>query len=433
MPIFSVTRRNIRLQIARGYNDMIATSGSLANPTLTTFHAPELVFGANNNMLGAEVSFYAGGGASQADSRRFINAVTPYSAGSPSLYGRIDVLQPWAAAPSTNSGWEVHKLFQRQQYEDAITGAVRKVARRMLLAAEEFTVGAGGIRNPGVDIWLAGTSSAPTGWTLNGTSATVAREGTIIYRGGRFSALLTNGASQTANLTATTLNLAKWAGRSITLRAMVYTTTAARAFIRFNDGSTSTDSANHPGTSGSGGVGQWRELSVAVTVPNNPTAATCSLQISTGAAINVYLAKMWFDAEDQWAYPLENRLAFIQDVFIESDSDKWTRVEPEHWFIDKDRTLRELTFLRQYFTPTVGAYLRIVGQQYPTDPGETDNLPVDPEYVLARASSDLYRQLPANVQESYVSKLNAWEDTARRMERQTITKPYPGSRAVEDL
>ena len=434
MPVFDVTRRNMRQQLSRGYNDLIAVSGSLADPTTVQFFSPVFVFGENNNMLGAEVSFYGGGGASIPDGQRYINAVTAYSSASPSLYGAITVLQPWSAAPSTNSGWEIHKLFTRQQYEDAITSAIRKVARRSLTPLEEYSVAGAGIRNPAVDVWLSGTAVAPTGWTLNGTNAAVAQETTIVYRGARRSAALTNGTSQSANLTATTLNLAQYAGKTIRVKASVDATTSGRVFIRFNDGSTNTDSGNHSGTSGGDGNGTWRELDTGeITVPTGATAATVSLQISSGAQITARLAKMWIESEDQWAYPLEARWAFMQNIEIEDLAEDWTPIPGEFWFINKDRAIREMVFVRDYYTPSAGALIRMTGQQYPTDPTEEENLPVDPEYVLARAAADLFREIPAELHDQYATKLNAWEATAQRLELQTATKPYINSRPVEDV
>lgn len=434
MPIYAVTRRASRHEIARAFTDLVATSGSLASPTITSIASPVLIQGQSAHLQGAELSFYAGGGASLADSARVISAFTPYSAPTFSPGGIASVQQQWSAAPSTNSGWEIHRLFSRQQYDDAITRAVRRMGRRMMLPAEEYQVVRSGLRNAAFDYWGSGTSSAPNQWTLGGTSAAVARESTIVYQG-RYSCRLTSAASQTLSLTQTAQNIGQFAGTTITLRAMVYTVTASRVTIRVNDGSTNYNSTAHSGASGGDGVGQWRELSVEVAVPSTATGLDVSLQISSGASVVAYLGKVWIDGLDDWEVPLEMPWVYIQDIYVEDSDDEFIRVPREWWFLNKDRSPRSIGFIRDFYTPLSGNAVKVVGQQYPAVPGEEDNLPVDPEYVFNRAAAELAMALPGGAADwkGWAQKAERWEARADEIEKKSRTRPYLGSRALEDV
>lgn len=435
MPVFNVARGVLRRQIARGFGDLPFSSGSLANPQTTTFHSPVLVFGDDNQLVGGEVSFYSGGGASEADSARLIYAATPYSPASASLYGRVDALQPWVAAPSTNSAWEIHKLFTRQQYDDAITRAVRRVARRQLLSCEEYHVAGTTLRNAAFDRWSLGVSAVPDQWDLSGSgSATIAQTTGDIYQG-RFAVALTSDGTNLARISQTVPRRRFYAGQTVTLHGLVLITVASRAFVSLSDGVTDYDSGFHPGTSGGDGLGQYRHLEVEAAMPSNPTNVIARFVISAGSAQTGIVGKIWLSGLDVHEYDLEQNWAFIQDVYIEGTRDEFILVPREWWYINKDRSPRELVFIEDYFTPEAGKVIKVVGQQYPTDPAEGENLPVDPEYVLNRASADLYSQLPGGSADwrGWATKYREWEARAQQIEAQMHTKPYPGSVAVEDL
>ena len=63
------------------------------------------------------------------------------------------------------------------------------------------------------------------------------------------------------------------------------------------------------------------------------------------------------------------------------------------------------------------------------------NLSVDPEYVFAKASLLLYEQLPKGSADwkGWDQQTVEWRNAAERMERKAMTRPYQGSRSVEDV
>ena len=442
MPIFDIQRGALRRDISRGFNDLIATSGSLASPSLNGFLSPVLIFGHASDIIGSELSFYSGGGASLAEGTRVVNAASPYAAGG--SMGDIRVRQVWGAAPSTNSGWEMHRLFNRQQYDDAISHAIRRVSKKILLPAHEYLVVNSWLLNPLMSTWLGGDSAAPTGWALTGTGAAASRITTDQWESGH-AARVANGASEEAYLAQTMLDVGKFAGQTVNITALCRTVTADRARVRLNDSSAGvlTQSSFHAGTSNGDGSGTWRELTISnYAIPSTAQDVSIQLYTATGAAINVDWGSVLVDIGDRWTYPLTQRFAYIQDVLVSTEAGRWTPLPREWWFVDKafsaagtQAALSRIGLLQQFFSPSAGDLLRVVGQQYPTDPAEGDNLPVDPEYVRARVVADLYAQRPwgAADWQGDASKARVAEDNALRLERMMATRIAQGSRVVEEV
>ena len=441
MPIFEVQRGAFRRDIARGFNDLIATSGSLASPSLNGFLSPVLIFGHASDIIGSELSFYSGGGASLVENARVVNAASPYASGG--SMGDIRVRQVWGAAPSTNSGWEMHRLFSRQQYDDAISHAIRRVSRRMLVSSDEYLVVNSWLLNPMVSVWLGGDSAAPTGWALTGTGATVSRITTDQWESGN-AARVANGASEEAYLAQTMLDVGRFAGQTVNITVLCRTVTASRARVRLVDSSagTLTQSSLHEGTSNGDGSGTWRELTISnYVIPTNAQDVSIQLYTATGAAINVDWGQVLVDIGDRWMYPLTQRFAYIQDVWVSTEAGRWTPLPKEWWFVDKafnragtQPVLSRIGLLQQFFSPSAGDLLRVVGQQYPTDPAEGDNLPIDPEYVRARVLADLYAMKPWGSADwqGDAAKAREAEDKAMRLERAMSPRIAQGSRTVEE-
>jgi len=154
--------------------------------------------------------------------------------------------------------------------------------------------------------WQAGTSSAPDAWTLVGTDAAVAREGSIIKLG-VYSAKLTNGASNAAYLSQTLP--AEWVkqqrNKTVSIGCWVRAGAANRARIRVYDGTNYGDSAYHTGNS------TWQWLTATLTVGASATALTVYCDLVAGAAISVYYQGFVLA-------PVEAGAAFVQgpnDIF----------------------------------------------------------------------------------------------------------------------
>ena len=107
--------------------------------------------------------------------------------------------------------------------------------------------------NGDVEIWGAGAASPPTGWTLTGAGATVARDGTNKKLGTYAVGLTRVGAdgylSQRPDTFAGFGPVAWWQGRQVTFGCWVRATVASRARLVIDDGVGQTASAYHAGNS----------------------------------------------------------------------------------------------------------------------------------------------------------------------------------------
>ncbi len=142
------------------------------------------------------------------------------------------------------------------------------------------------VQNGDFETWSGGTSSAPDAWSLEGTGASVARDGTTVKRG-TYSAALTNGAGNSADLHHDATAVAGGAsfidGRQYAAGAWVHAGAATRARLRIWDGVSSTYSSYHSG----GGAWEW--LTATATLSGSATMARVGLEIAAGAAITVGL------------------------------------------------------------------------------------------------------------------------------------------------
>ena len=441
LPVFQVTKGALRRQLSRAFGDLWATSGSLASPSTNGFVSPFLVFGNAADVRGAEVSFYSGGGASIAENPRTISGASP---GSVSASGDVRVIPVWSPAPSTNSGWEVHRKFSRLQYDDAITRSIRRVARRVLLPAEELFILNSWIRNPMFGVWSNGYSSAPDYWTLTGAGGSVSRITEAVQR----SLEITRVAAALDTVTyleGEIVDNPSLIGQTKSLSVLCRTATASRArlILQGSVDGVIAQSSLHAGVSGGDGVGLWRELTINnVAIPATGQSLSVRLNISSGAAINVDWTQVRVDGGSRWTYPLVERFAYIQDLYVSSEEGRWELLPKEWWYVNRGYAINTVSgddagrgmlgILRQFWSPTTGEILKAEGQRYVSDPGEEDNLPVDPEYVFNRAAADLYLLLPRGSADwkGYSEQAREWERKAQEMERRVYTRPWQGSKVV---
>lgn len=122
--------------------------------------------------------------------------------------------------------------------------------------------------------WENGTSSAPTEYTLSGTGATIAREGTTVKVGDYSAAVTRVGNDVTLYHDLTTY--ADYQGRKVTFGCWVYATVASRARIAISDGVGSTNSSYHTGGS------SWEFLTVTHDVDGSATRLRVEAQVNTG-------------------------------------------------------------------------------------------------------------------------------------------------------
>jgi len=133
------------------------------------------------------------------------------------------------------------------------------------------------LTNGNFELWSAGTSSAPDGWTLGGASASVAREGTII-KTGTYSAALTR--SGTDCYIYQQIHAEKgidyWKGKTITFGCWMYATVADRVGMYITGGTGNTFSSRQSGSS------TWEWITVSRVIPSNATYIQLHLNIQGG-------------------------------------------------------------------------------------------------------------------------------------------------------
>lgn len=123
--------------------------------------------------------------------------------------------------------------------------------------------------------WVAGTSAAPTGYTLTGASASVIQEATIVKQG-NYSAKVA-AAFATATIYYDLPTYSSYFNRQVTLGRWVYATAASKARIKIDDGITITASSDHSGNS------TWEFLTVTVNISGSSTRLREICDVTSGA------------------------------------------------------------------------------------------------------------------------------------------------------
>src|SRR3990167_2475700 len=136
------------------------------------------------------------------------------------------------------------------------------------------------LQNGGMEFWSAGASAAPNAWTLTGTGATIAREGTTIKRG-TYSAKPNTDGTNNAILTQNVFD-AYFKARTVTVGCWLNAAAATRIRLRLDDGVGTTDSAYHTGGAG------WEWISVTRTLDAAATKLEVQIRLESGVAIAAY-------------------------------------------------------------------------------------------------------------------------------------------------
>lgn len=141
--------------------------------------------------------------------------------------------------------------------------------------------------NSGLEVWANGPTSAPRGWTLLGSGASVAREATIV-KSGSYSAALTRAGTDCqfiANSTDAYGGQGYFRGRKYTVGAWVYATAASRARLYVRDGVSTYTSSYHSGGS------TWEYLTVTFTANASATLLEYGLEVAN-ANTTAYIDNM---------------------------------------------------------------------------------------------------------------------------------------------
>jgi len=172
--------------------------------------------------------------------------------------------------------------------DDMASDSATKIATQQSIKAYADTkIPGDGTVNPtnlgNFDLWSAGTTSAPDGWSLSGGGATIAREGTI-KKIGSYSAAITRNTSNPSlwQDCHTEKGIDYWKGRTVTLSCWSYATVANRLRIYIYDGITTTLSSYHTGDS------TWQLLTVTKTISDSATRLTAYLLYITDGDTTCY-------------------------------------------------------------------------------------------------------------------------------------------------
>jgi hypothetical protein len=139
--------------------------------------------------------------------------------------------------------------------------------------------------NSSMEIWGAGAAAAPTGWTLSGAGATVAKNTTAgQFKLGAASAALTRVGTdcmlyQDIDTIADYGPVDRWQGRTVSFGCWVRATVASRAKISIEDGVGSTASSFHSGGS------TYEFLTVTRTIDAAATRVRIRLEVVTGNTV----------------------------------------------------------------------------------------------------------------------------------------------------
>uniref|UniRef100_A0A6M3IZ75 Uncharacterized protein n=1 Tax=viral metagenome TaxID=1070528 RepID=A0A6M3IZ75_9ZZZZ len=432
-PLVQDTLANVHIALARQLGDL-AGMGTVASAYASSISTQDLIQQRSNQLRGHHLYFY-GGAAVQQD--RVINAFTPYSvAGQVAL---LTVLRPYVSGstPSVNTTFLVHRLFSGTEYNQAIAHAVARAQRRQLTPKFDRSLVMNTLAlNAVFAMWTNGAAVAPDSWTLTGTNGAVARESSQVYPNLKYSAKVTNGASQEAYLSQSLADYGRMAGQVIDVSVDVHCQTTNRVRIALLDGTNTWYSDYHTGAGKETLTISSKTLATAI------TQCTVQLRTETGAAIDAYWEKVhWSGGGDVYEYPLSTYptgFVYVSEVWIEGDQEGVfnLQVPDDWWYID--RYTKRLVLLRGMCEPSAegGKVIEVRGQAYAAIPSaETDTVDVDNSYVLARAAHDLLKRLPkgASDSEGYTQMMAESLSEAERLERRMSTVAWPNARPVEEL
>lgn len=153
------------------------------------------------------------------------------------------------------------------------------------------------LSNGDFDVWSAGTSADPDGWTFSGAGASIAREGTI-KKLGAYSAKITRAGTDCSVYQAIQdiRGINYWKGRTVTFGCWVYATVANRACLQIGDGVAAPISSYHSGNS------TWEFLTLTLTISSSATELIINCLVINGATSAYFDGAMCVEGESAFAF-----------------------------------------------------------------------------------------------------------------------------------
>ena len=432
MPIFDRDMRTIRRDIALRLNDRMLVGTAVSGGSTAGLETFSGIQQDANLLVGKHLYFDNG---ALAQESRAIYAATTFSPGS-ATGAVISPIPYFSGAPSTTSEFMVTRRIPGEMYTNAIQGAVRRAASKMLQEARHHEVLGSPLRNGLFSYW-PDSSVVPPGWTQGHTGW--ARQTQNVYPGGRYSVSLS---STAVNIYQDIPNFGALQGQPFTAHAAVHNGAGlGHTLLQIDDGVGTTNSAA-PATGDA-------EISVTRTISLAATRVRVGLLLSGAGGGNVPIfKKVWADApglandlfippDFVWLSELRKESG-VDGIFNAILPDRWYYVNQQRIATDATQVIAEneddarVVFLTNMFDPGFynGQVVELVGQKTPAVPSaETDTIEVDPEYIMVRAMEELYNYLPwgENDIKAWQTKYATSRRDADRFERELVARPQPGS------
>jgi len=335
------------------------------------------------------------------------------------------VARNWGTNPVNGDTYDIYNpaIADKALLDDAIKIAIERVQDIHLPEWEdEISLAVESIlRNAGFEDWTAGITTAPDSWTLSGTNATVSRESTIKKRGRYSCKIVTSGFTGvlTQGCGLWTLPLAELAGKTLTARMWVYTTSASAATLAVDNG------AGSPNAVANAAAG-WELLEVSETLTANPSANLSKVYLTVTAGETVYLAEASLipSGIDVIAYPLPKKFTRVSRILHDADEDFEfnTTIPQRYWYADPSREL--LVFNEAMYTPPSGSRLKLIGNMYQIVPtSDASEIVLSADYIVAQARAYIWQlRDPQNAAQAAMDAL--------RVRRQLHRQPRSSSKVV---
>lgn len=435
----TITRREILLESIRLAGALEATGTADAGGAATLDDG--LLIHPNTDQLLGHNIYILDGTAQGSD--RIVTAFTPGS-------DRVTVVPNWSATVDSTSVYVILKRPWRiQAFIEGVNAAIRTARVEGILApkvnyeliGQDILFGQGNFAR-----WAAGTTSAPSGWTLSGGSSTIARrtENPKTYL--PYQPRVTSDNTNASLLSLSITNFAAYRGENLSLRGFIRTDVASRVTIDVTDGVTTQTST---AISASGDLNEWRDSEETdgpavtdFTVNDNPTELTVNLRSSAGTTVNADFAGVRllllsrslteFDipqgSEDN-QYRYVNRITLghgLTDDFIPYRELEQTMRKPQPFRIVDRELTRRLLFTTP---PPTDQPIRIEGQaSQDIITSDDTNVQMNATFLAVYAAWYAAGGLPRG-HEAHAMKVG-WERGWDRMMRSMDRGPKAGSLLV---